>query len=112
MPNKPPPMKLSRDEELFLRRWIYDEWHYREGQGPAKRLQLQHEAASADLAAIAGAAIPDPADQEAIALGPAPEEPSAWPWTVETLGGRVTEARDLLARKLDAEKAHIRDKRL
>ena len=29
-----PPMRLSRDEEVFLRHWMYDEVHYSEGQGP------------------------------------------------------------------------------
>ena len=29
-----PLMKLSRDEELFLRHWMYDEVHYEEGPGP------------------------------------------------------------------------------
>ena len=39
--NNRPLMKLSRDEEVFLRHWMYDEVHYRDGQGPAKRLQLE-----------------------------------------------------------------------
>ena len=49
MPNKHQPMKLSRDEEIFLRHWIYDEAHYRDGTGPAKRLQREHRAIPADL---------------------------------------------------------------
>jgi hypothetical protein len=97
MPNKPPLMKLSRDEELFLRHWIRDEWHYREGQGTAKRLQIEHRAVPADLAVLVAAAIPEPADQEAIALGPPPHEPPRWPWSQQTLHARVDEARTLLA---------------
>jgi hypothetical protein len=42
MPNTHPRMRLSRDEEAFLRQWMYDETHYQEGTGPAKRLQVQH----------------------------------------------------------------------
>ncbi len=30
-------MKLSPEEENFLRHWIYDEAHYQEGQGPIRR---------------------------------------------------------------------------
>ena len=41
MTNKHPPMSLSHDEEMFLRHWIYDEAHYMEGVGPAKRLQVE-----------------------------------------------------------------------
>ena len=47
MPNRPPLMKLSRDEANFLRHWMYDEAHYREGSGPAKRLQREHRAVPA-----------------------------------------------------------------
>jgi hypothetical protein len=36
MPNKHPQMKLSHNEEQFLRLWMYDETHYRDGNGPAK----------------------------------------------------------------------------
>jgi len=65
MLNKHPQMRLSRDEEVFLRHWMYDEVHYRDGQGPAKRLQVQHRAIPADLAILIAAAIPDPADPRA-----------------------------------------------
>ena len=56
-------MRLSRDEESFLRHWMYDEVHYQDGPGPAKRLQLEHGAVPADLATLIAAAIPDAADQ-------------------------------------------------
>jgi hypothetical protein len=93
MPNKRPPMRLSRDEEAFLRHWMYDEVHYSEGQGPAKRLQVQHRAAPADLAVLIAAAIPDLADQEAAGVGPPPAEPPTWPWPDDLLRSRLAEAR-------------------
>ena len=65
------PMKLSPEEELFLRQWIYDEAHYQDGQGPAKRLQLERRIPPADMALLIAAAIPDPAAQEAASLSPA-----------------------------------------
>src|SRR5947209_15822652 len=52
MPTTHRPMKLSPEEETFLRRWMYDEVHYQEGPGPAKRLQVAHRVPPADLAAI------------------------------------------------------------
>lgn len=61
-------MRLSRDEEVFLRHWMHDEVHYGEGTGPAKRLQLRHRAVPADLAVLIAAAIPDPSDQESAGL--------------------------------------------
>jgi hypothetical protein len=71
-------MKLSRDEELFLRHWIYDEAHFREGVGPAKRLQVEHRVTPADLAAIIAAGIPDPQDQET-AASTSPTSAPRWP---------------------------------
>ena len=37
---------------------------FREGVGPAKRLQVDHHVIPADLATLIAAAIPDPKDQE------------------------------------------------
>jgi hypothetical protein len=96
MPNKRPQMKLSREEEVFLRHWMYDEVHYSEGQGPAKQLQVQHRAVPADLAVLIAAAIPDLADQEAAGLGPPPAEPPIWPWSEDLLRSRLAEARTAL----------------
>ena len=93
MPNNRPPMRLSRDEEVFLRHWMYDEVHYSEGQGPAKQLQVQHRAVPADLAVLIAAAIPDLADQEAPGFGPPPAEPPTWPWPDDLLRSRLAEAR-------------------
>ena len=92
-------MKLSRDEESFLRHWIDDEAHYQDGQGPAKRLQLQRKAIPADLATLIAAAIPDLSDQEAAGLGPPPPEPLTWPWSEETFRVRLAEARAILAER-------------
>jgi hypothetical protein len=97
MPSKHPLMKLSRDEEDFLRHWIYDEVHYGEGPGQAKRLQVQHQAVPADLAILIAATMPDPADQEAAGLGPPPIEPPAWPWPGDALRVRLSDARAALA---------------
>src|SRR5580704_5838184 len=99
MPNKRPLMKLSRDEELFLRHWMYDEVHYQEGPGPAKRLQLKHQAIPADLAGLIAAAIPDVIEQEMAGLKPPSVEPPTWPWTEESLHSRLAEAQAALAGK-------------
>jgi hypothetical protein len=89
-------MRLSPDEEVFLRHWMYDEVHFQAGTGPAKRLQLQHQAPPADLAVLIAAAIPDPAQQEVIGVGPPPDKPPTWPWSEETFRARLTEARAVL----------------
>src|SRR5438132_10646 len=41
MRNKHPTMRLSREEEQYLRHWIYDEAQFMEGLGPAKSLRHQ-----------------------------------------------------------------------
>jgi hypothetical protein len=89
-------MKLSRDEELFLRHWIYDEAHFQNGVGPAKRLQVEHRVVPADLAALIAAAIPDPADQEQAATTPPPFSPPRWPWDGDAFQTRLAEARGVL----------------
>jgi hypothetical protein len=90
-------MKLSREEDVFLRHWMYDEVHYQEGVGPAKRLQREHQIAPADLATLISAAIPDLAEQEASGRTP-PPEPPVWPWTEQSLPQRLAEARAALAK--------------
>src|SRR5262249_1751279 len=99
MPNKHPRMRLSREEEVFLRHWMYDETHFREGTGPAKRLQLQHQALPADLAMLIAAALPEPSEQEAAGLAPPPGEAPTWPWSAEALRRRLAEARAFLAER-------------
>jgi hypothetical protein len=86
-------MRLSREEETFLRHWIYDEAHYLDGVGPAKRLQVQHRVKPADLAILIAAAIPDPAEQWAAGSGPPPAEPPEWPWSEEAFRDRLAQAR-------------------
>jgi len=96
MPNKRPLMKLSRDEDLFLRHWMYDEVHYQDGLGLAKELQLNHGAIAADLAVLIAAAIPDLTNQEVAGLGPPPAEPPIWPWSEQTFAARLAQARTAL----------------
>jgi hypothetical protein len=92
-------MRLSREEEIFLRHWMYEETHYREGPGPAKLLQRAHRAVPADLAKLIGAALPEFADQEAAGLGPPPAEPPTWPWSEPALRSRLAEAEAALAER-------------
>jgi hypothetical protein len=100
MPNKFPLMKLSREEELFLRCWMYDEVHYQDAAGPAKRLQLEHRAVPADLATLIAAAFPDPADQQAKGASPPPTLSPVWPWaSEEEFRAKLAEARAALVRK-------------
>jgi hypothetical protein len=99
MRNKHPRMRLSPEEESFLRQWIYDEAHYQEGTGPAKQLQLLKRATPAELSLLIAAAIPDPADQEAASLVTRPAESLTWPWSDEAFRSRVAEARAFLARR-------------
>src|SRR5581483_1934351 len=97
------PRGLSGDEEVFLRHWMYDEAHYQDGTGPAKRLQVRYGVPPADLATLIAAAIPDPADQAAAGDGPPPAEAPRWPWTVESLRQRLVEARTILKSRGSAE---------
>jgi hypothetical protein len=97
MPNKHPLMSLSRDEELFLRHWMYDEVHYAERLGSAKQMQLEHRASPADLAVLIAAGIWDPVDQEACGLGPPPSQEPTWPWPGDALSTRLVAARAALA---------------
>ena|SRR5262245_39898064 len=96
MPNNRPLMKLSRDEEMFLRHWMYDEVHYEEGPGPAKRLQVQHRAIPGDLAILIAAAIPDPLEQEKAGLDRPSADPPTWPWSPDSLRARIAEAQAAL----------------
>jgi hypothetical protein len=92
-------MKLSTEEEAYLRHWIFDEARYQEGQGPAKQLQLQHGATPAELAVLIAAALPDPAEQEAAAHGLSPTEPPVWPWSEVGFRSRMAEARVILGNR-------------
>ena len=98
MPRTQLKMNLSHDEEVFVRQWMFNEVHFQHGIGPAKKLQLQHAVRPADLAEIIAAAFPDPAEQEAAGCT-CPESPPIWPWTAQTFGSRLAEARHLLAQR-------------
>ena len=97
MPNKRPKMKLSRDEEAFLHHWMRDEANFRDGPGPAKKLQLEHHAVPAQLAILIAAAIPDLDDQAAIVADPSPAAAPLWPWTEDSLNARLCEVQSALA---------------
>jgi hypothetical protein len=99
MPSKHQILKLSPEETLFLRRWMYDEVHYQEGRGPAKDLQLEHRVAPADLGVLIAAAMPETSTQETATLEPPLPQLTAWPWTDEQFSARLTEARTILARR-------------
>jgi hypothetical protein len=90
-------MRLSPEEERFLRRWIYDEFHYQEGAGPAKRLQVAHAVVPAEMATLIAAVLPDVSEQESAACGPPPPEPFTWPWSEEAWSQRLAAARAVLA---------------
>jgi hypothetical protein len=92
-------MRLSPEEETFLCHWMYDECHYQQGAGPAKRLQLRHRAIPADLATLIAAAFPEAGDQEAAGFGPPPARPPTWPWAGDSFAARLAEARALLAQR-------------
>jgi len=102
MPNKHAPMRLSPEEENFLRHWMYDETHVREGTGPAKRLQREHGAIPGELALIIAAAMPDLEAQWAAGEGPPPANPPTWPWSEAALKARVAEADAILAARTAA----------
>lgn len=91
-----PLMKLSPEELAFLRHWIYDEAHFREGQGAAKRLQMTHGVAPADLAILIAAAIPDTREQDAAGRELTPGAVAQWPWSHQSFRARVAEAQTLL----------------
>lgn len=95
-----PRMRLSREEEVFLRHWMYDEVHYQEGQGAAKRLQIEHRIKPTDLARLIAAALPDPSEQEAAGKGPPPAEPASWPWSEDLWAARMREADEILAERM------------
>ncbi len=96
MLSKPPLMRLSPEEDNFLRHWMYDEMHYREGTGPAKRLQRDHQVVAGHLAVLIAAAIPDVAEQWAAGAGPPPAHPPTWPWSNAAFAARVAEAGTIL----------------
>jgi hypothetical protein len=76
---------------------MYDEVHYREGRGPAKRLQVEHQVAPTDLGILIAAAMPDPSEQAAAIVEPPIRESPIWPWTEQPFQVRLSQARAILA---------------
>jgi hypothetical protein len=77
------PMKLSPKEETFLRHWIFDELHFQDRTLPrlAKKLQVKHSVAPAELADIIAAWMPSSEEQVQAAEGPPPSTAPEWPWS-------------------------------
>lgn len=73
-------MDLTAKEEQFLQAWMHDELHFREGTGPAKRLQREHLVKPADLAVLIAAWLPDPDEQFRLAEAVMPQSHLEWPW--------------------------------
>jgi hypothetical protein len=92
-----PRMILSPEEELFLRQWMFDEVHFEEGQGPAKRLQVAQRVRPAELSQLIAAALPDPAEQQAAVSGATGSDCPTWPWSVQSFQNRLGEAQAILA---------------
>ena len=90
-------MNLTKREEQFLQAWMHDELHFREGTGPAKRLQRAHQVKPFDLALLIAAWLPDPNEQFQRAEEPLPDTVE-WPWqTREEFETRLREAKEVLA---------------
>jgi hypothetical protein len=96
-------MKLSREEEVYLRHWMFDEVHYAEGPGAAKRLQVERGVVPADLAVIIAASFPDLSEQRAAGEVPPSGVRVTWPWTDETFQRRLCEAYALLKSRQQTE---------
>jgi hypothetical protein len=104
MPKTHPRLTLSPDEELFLRQWMFDEAHFEEGQGPAKRLQVAQGVRPAELSLLIAAALPDPAEQLAAVSGATRSTCPIWRWSVQSFQDRLGEAQVMLA----SRQSHIR----
>src|SRR5207302_1595050 len=96
MPNTHRIMKLSPNEESFLRHWMFDEVHFQSGQGAAKRLQVTKRVSPADVATLIAAAFPSITDQEAASHDPPSKGEPVWPWSEESFRCRLAEARSYL----------------
>jgi hypothetical protein len=90
-------VKLSPKEHLFLKHWLFEQFHYESGPGPAKQLQLEHSAIPAELSILIAVAIADPRDQKTAAVGPPTADAPKWPWNEEEFHVRLAEARAALA---------------
>ena len=97
MPKTHPRMKLSHEEEAFLRPWMFDEVHFKEGHGPAKRQQVAQGVRPAELSLLIAAALPNPAEQQAAVSGATHSPCPTWPWSVQSFQDRLEEAQAILA---------------
>src|SRR5437764_1175832 len=97
MPKTHPRLILSPEEALFLRQWMFDEVHFEEGNGPAKRLQVAQGVRPAELSLLIAASLPDPAEQQASVAGATRSICAAWPWSAQSFQDRLGEARAVLA---------------
>jgi hypothetical protein len=97
MPKTLPRMTLSLEGELFLRQWMFDEVHFEEGQGPAKRQQVAQGVRPAELSLLIAATLPDPAKQQAAVSGATRSLCPTWPWSVQSFQDRLGEAQAILA---------------
>src|SRR5436190_21676907 len=91
-----PRLTLPPEEELFLRQWMFDEVHFEEGQGPAKRLQVAMGVRPAELSLLIAAALPDPAEQQAAVSGADSSACPTWPWSVQSFQDRLGEAQAII----------------
>jgi hypothetical protein len=96
MPKTHPRMMLCPEEEQFLRQWMFDEVHFEEGIGPAKRLQVAKGVRPAELSLLIAAALPEPADQQAAVSRADRSSIPQWPWTEKSLQDRLSEAQAIL----------------
>jgi hypothetical protein len=92
-----PHLTFSPEEGLFLRQWMFDEVHFEEGQGPAKRLQVAQGVRPAELSLLIAAALPDPAEQQAAVSGATRSACPTWPWSAQSFQDRLGEAHAILA---------------
>ena len=97
MPKTHPRLTLSPEEEFFLRQWMFDEVHFEEGQGPAKRPQVARGVRPAELSLLIAAALPDPTEQQAAVSGATRSACPIWPWSVQSFRDRLGEAQAILA---------------
>jgi hypothetical protein len=97
MPKTHPRMRLSPEEEEFLCQWMFDEVHFEEGQGPAKRQQVAQAVRPAELSLLIAASLPDPAEQQAAISGETRSACPAWPWSAQSFQDRLKEAQAILA---------------
>src|SRR5260370_11943620 len=104
MPKTHPRLTLSPEEGLFLPQWMFDEVHFEDGQGPAKRLQVAQVVRPAELSFLIAAALPDPAEQQAAVSDVTRSACPTWPWSVQSFQDRLGEAQAILA----SRQAHIR----